>query len=102
MTRDYFIGYLNMLAECYRVPVSEGMLEGYWLVLEPVPEVYVAGAVKHCLETCRFMPSAAELLSSAKELRRDARLKAAGDNISATIRGYLAEEPDNETKGGQS
>jgi hypothetical protein len=63
---------MTMLAETFRVSVTGPMLDGYWLVLEEIPQGELRGAARRALAGSKFMPSPSELLAFARPPRNPA------------------------------
>lgn len=71
MTHERFLAALGLLCETFRVPMTDGLTEGYWLALREAPDEAVSGGLVKAIETCKFMPAPAELLTlSGVNLRR--------------------------------
>src|SRR5688572_10891588 len=63
---------MTMLSETFNRPLTDAMMDGYWLVLEPLSEVEMRAAARAALSTGKFMPSPSELLSFARPARNPA------------------------------
>ena len=62
--REAFVVVMTMLAETYRVAVTDAMLDGYWLVLDDLTEAQLKVAARAALSRpSGFMPSPGELLA---------------------------------------
>lgn len=68
---DTFATIMETLAENFRVVLTTPATRGYWMVMEDLTEAEMAKAAKAALGTCKFMPSAAELLAFAGHAPRD-------------------------------
>lgn len=65
--REAFGVVMTLLAETYRVPLTEPMLDGYWLVLEDLSEADLKSAARQAMSTTsKFMPTPGELLAFAR------------------------------------
>lgn len=67
--KEHFASVMTMLAETFGRSLTDAMLDGYWLVLEDLPEEELRGAARKVLATQKFMPSPAELLAVARPPR---------------------------------
>jgi hypothetical protein len=67
--RENFAVVMTMLAETYGRPVTDAMLDGYWLTLEELDEGDLKSAARKALTTSRFMPTPSELLAFARPRR---------------------------------
>jgi hypothetical protein len=63
--REGFVSVMQMLSETFNRPLSPGMLEGYWMALEPLETPALAAAAKRAIVESKFMPAPAELLALA-------------------------------------
>jgi len=59
--RESFVTLMEMLGETFNRPLTGGLLEGYWLVLEDLTEAEMRAAVKGALMSSKFMPTPGEL-----------------------------------------
>lgn len=67
--RETFATAVTMLGETFGRPVTAGLLDGYWTVLQSLSEDEIKGAVSRGLASCKFMPTPAELLAFARPPR---------------------------------
>jgi hypothetical protein len=70
--REAFAVAMTMLSETFNRPLTDAMLDGYWLVLEDLSEVEMRASARAALATGKFMPSPAELLGFARPARSKA------------------------------
>lgn len=61
--QDTFATIMETLAENFRVVLTTPATRGYWMVMEDLTEGEMAKAAKATLGSCKFMPSAAELIT---------------------------------------
>ena len=66
MTRKDFAVVMTILGETYGRPLTDAMLDGYWLVLEGLSETELKAAARGALSTQKFMPTPSELLAFVK------------------------------------
>jgi hypothetical protein len=65
--REGFVVVMEMLGEAYARPLTDIMLDAYWLVLEDLSETEIRGAARAALSsTSKFMPTPGELLAYAR------------------------------------
>lgn len=67
--KEQFATLMTMLSESYGRPLTAGLLDGYWLVLEELSPEELRGSVQQALGKLKFMPTAAELLTFARPHR---------------------------------
>jgi hypothetical protein len=67
--REAFVALMEMLGETFNRPMTAGLLEGYWMALEDVPEADLKIAVQKALAAGKFMPAPSELLAFARPRR---------------------------------
>ena len=63
--RKTFMTSMALLGAAFDRKISDPLLEGYWIALEPMTDAELAAATKRALAECRFMPAPAELLALA-------------------------------------
>lgn len=66
-----FTATVTMLAEYFGKPLTEAVMGAYWLGLGELTDDQIKGAVARSIRECKFMPTAAELLSFSGHKPRD-------------------------------
>jgi len=69
--REAFVTVLNVLGESFNRPMTEGLLEGYWMALQDLSTEEMQAAGKRALQECKFMPAPSELLAFVGRGPRD-------------------------------
>jgi hypothetical protein len=64
--RRVFSVVMGRLAALYRVELSPGALDGYWVALEDLSDEQLARAAMAAMKSCTFMPVPSELLKIAR------------------------------------
>lgn len=70
--RELFVTIMETLGETFNRPLTDGLLEGYWMALEDLTENEIKAAAKRAIVTSKFMPSPSELLAFARPKRNPA------------------------------
>lgn len=60
--RKKFVAAISLLATTLNRELDDAAMEGYWLALRELPEEELRTATARALQSCRFMPTPAELL----------------------------------------
>lgn len=64
--REAFAVVMTMLGETYGRPLTDVMMDGYWLVLEDLEEGELRRAARAHMAASKFMPTPAELLAHVR------------------------------------
>lgn len=66
--REQFLGLVNAMAATFSVPVTDALLDGYWMALEDVAIEAVARGARAALRGATYMPRPAEIRELSGEL----------------------------------
>jgi hypothetical protein len=72
-SKQRFVAAMAVLSETFNRPLSDGAVEGYWLVLNDLSSEDLGRAIKRALSEAKFMPTPGELLTFAGHDQRQAQ-----------------------------